>query len=104
MRFETSILTLGEPVHYGLRFFRAAPHHPNDKACLGEIQRRGWLIPNRTGTRIVLVFSTTRVVGASRCLTSDLVYAGARAMERDGTVYYQPLWWWPEIVTGGAGV
>ena len=102
MRFETDVLTLkgcpcgcSGPVGYGGR-------GANNYACDDDIRDAGWLLPEEAGSRIVLVFSTTRVAGASRCLTSDLRSAGLRAMERDGTVFYQPLWWWPEIVTGGA--
>ena len=101
MRFETDVLTLDPKPLATRRFFRETPADISNKACIEEIREHGWVIPGRTGARIVLVFSTDPVRGASRCRGTDLVFAGAMAMREAGAYHYHGfLWWWPCIVTG----
>jgi hypothetical protein len=100
MRFETDVLTLCELSRYGKRFFRATPNDIYNKACYGELRKRGWVLPEKVGTQITLVFSTVWVAGASRCLVTDLSFAGKRALERSKAPRRGTLWWWPLLVTG----
>lgn len=103
MRFETDVLTLsacscgcsGWPYRY-----EADGPCGHNHACRDAIVCRGWLLPHKIGFRIVLVFSTTHVRGASRCLGTDLAYAGLQAMKKVGLERSGTLWWWPCIVTG----
>jgi len=101
MRFETSVLTL-QVCSYDCRkpgFFRGKG--ARNWACHCDICNAGWLLPERIGSRVMLVFSTVRVAGASRCLASDLCFAGRLAREKAQAPRYGTLWWWPEIVIGG---
>ena len=102
MRFETDVLAYTEL--WG-EFVGSDCEHKN-WACRTDIVARGWNLPRRNGSRIVLVFSTTPVRGASRCNVYNLRRAGRVAIYRAASVEermtFNRLWWWPEIVTGGS--
>lgn len=103
MRFETEVLTLEDFCGYGCcnTFVSQDSDEPDNDACWDEIAGSGWIVPDSYDSRIVLVFSTTRVTGASRCHGHYLSFAGKIAMKKAGLNHLSLLWWWPEIVTGG---
>lgn len=99
MRFETAVLTLkacscgcGKPGRY-------EGDGTGNHFCRTGILDNGWLLPERIGSRVMLVFSTARVAGTSRCVASDLYFAGKLAREKVQAPRHGPLWWWPMIVT-----
>ena len=106
MRFETDILTLGEDFFGRLKLYQC--EHPpreglfSNSACRDSILGAGWVLPRARGSRIVLVFSTTRVRGASKAYRWQLARAGRIAMRRHTFITNErtddQLWWWPEIV------
>ena len=110
MRFETDVLRL-EPRSNGKMVFAAREslwHGYYNSACREAICEAGWLLPARVGTRIIIVFSTTIVSGASLTRYGRLSRAGSVGFQKlcwdtrhdanlsGGTM----LWWWPEIVNG----
>lgn len=102
MRFETDVLTLEDSCGHGCcdEFAAQDDSEVDNTACLDEMVDTGWIVPDSYGSRIVLVFSTTRVAGASVCRGQRLSYAGKIAMRKAGLTHQGRLWWWPLIVTG----
>ena len=101
MRFETDVLTLAPKSDSDLAHY-SGDMKPQKKnfACRDELLDAGWLLPGRQGARVVLVFSTTRVPGASTCMGFRLAFAGSIARNKAGLNHIGRLWWWPETVTG----
>ena len=99
MRFETDVLTLTSPGEY------RGPHRTHwftNTACRSGITKRGWKLPDSIGSRVVLVFSTERVAGASTVRGYELYYAARVACRKSqpDIKWDAHLWWWPEIVEG----
>ena len=99
MRFETDVLTLTHEEGC-LDCYEGTKHPLTNFACRDEITQLGWILPRKEGSRVVLVFSTTHVEGASTCSGYRLAFAGGCAAVKAGVGTNRKLWWWPMIVTG----
>lgn len=107
MRFETDVLTLGEDFFGRLNLYQCE-HLPREdlfsnSACRDSVLSAGWVLPRKRGSRIVLVFSTTRVQGASEVQMWQLQRAGRIARNRllRGSLnphFDDSIWWWPELI------
>lgn len=107
MRFETSVLTreIGSSIYdayvtpFGFCEYGGI-------ACLHGMQRKPHYWDLADAYRIVLVFSTTPVLGAATCKVRALKYAGRNARERHPRtaqlLQRSTLWWWPEVVSDEA--
>ncbi len=98
MRFETDQLR-----YIKCHGYYAGPEHSfvGNECCRSCLTRRGWELPEGPHS-IMLVFSTTPVKGASRCLGYDLKRAGYIAWRRTHPPLTAPtgtLYWWPEVIT-----
>lgn len=115
MRFETDVLTY-QPEYEEFAGRQTRDYLTSNVACREDLNA-DWIIPRRG--KLVLVFSTLPVVGATKCLAGSLRRAGRIALQKAASEYchglagewrlpggsllhgYEPLWWWPEIVTEG---
>lgn len=107
MRFETDVLTLREDIFGHVSQYECAERPIENgffnSACRDSIVAAGWVLPRARGSKIVLVFSTTSVRGASRTFKWQLQRAGRVALRRRPGLLSlwnesEDLWWWPEVV------